>query len=317
MFAALNIRKPTGLTSHDVVARLRRIYGLKKIGHLGTLDPLAEGVLPVCLGQATRLIEYFSTDKRYRAEITLGRTTTTLDAEGEILTEYDCQDADLTEGRLQEVLSRFTGTILQQVPLYSAVHVGGKKLYELARQGKTADLPTRETTIHVLGLLDLDRTQAAHPVLTLDIHCSSGTYIRSLARDIGDALGLGAYMSGLVRTAHGRFTLENSVSIDTLQEAETPKDYLLDPLPYLAIPLLPLACAEEAHRLSNGIRIAPPKSEGDGMAKLKSNQTFLATYQQRPVGVVTVDRHTLKPLKIFHLEPAAFAGADLVIPHQD
>jgi tRNA pseudouridine55 synthase len=302
MFAAINIHKPPGMTSHDVVARLRRIFGLKKIGHLGTLDPLAEGVLPACLGQATRLIEYFPDDKRYRAEITLGRTTTTLDNEGEMLTETDCSGLDLSEARLQEVLARFTGTIMQQVPLYSAVHVGGKKLYELARQGKTADLPTRETTIHELPLLETNLADPAHPILTLDVHCSSGTYIRSLARDIGDALGCGAYLSHLTRTRHGRFDIADSVSLETLQKSENPAGFLLDPVPYLAIPVLPLVSEEEARLLSNGMRIEPPVTdEGPVAVRLKSNETFLATYRQKPIGVVTVDRHRLKPVKIFHL----------------
>ena len=235
MFAALNVYKPKGITSHDVVSRLRRIYGLKKIGHLGTLDPLAEGVLPVCLGQATRLIEYFPDDKRYTAEVTLGRTTTTLDSEGEELSLVDCTGLDLSSQRLDEILKRFTGLIMQQVPLYSAVHVGGKKLYELARQGKTADLPTRETTIHELTLLGVSLANPAHPVLTLDIHCSSGTYIRSLARDIGEALGCGAYMSNLVRTRHGCFDIQGSIPLDTLKESQEPQQFLQDPVQFLTM----------------------------------------------------------------------------------
>lgn len=317
MFAALNIYKPLELTSHDVVARLRRAYGLKRIGHLGTLDPLAEGVLPVCLGQATRLIEYFPSDKRYRAEVTLGRTTTTLDREGEVLTETDCRlmdppldfsntqtDRQTGNGsapdRLHAVLSQLTGVIQQQVPLYSAVHVGGKKLYELARKGQTADLPVRETTIHELTLLGVNADNPAHPVLTLDVHCASGTYIRSLARDIGEALGCGAYLSALVRTAHGRFTLDTAIPLETIQQAaeagasDQLAGYLLNPTDYLAIPLLPLTSTEEARLLSHGMRIDPPPE-----SRLKSNETFLATFERRPVAVVTVVRHTLKPLKVF------------------
>jgi tRNA pseudouridine55 synthase len=309
MFAAVNIRKPVGMTSHDVVACLRRLYKLKRIGHLGTLDPLAEGVLPVCLGQATRLIEYFPSDKRYTAEVTLGRTTTTLDREGETVTEADCSGVDISAERLEAILAPFRGTILQQVPLYSAVHVGGKKLYELARQGKTADLPVREATIHALNLLGVDLSNLAHPVLTLDVHCGSGTYIRSLARDIGDALGCGAYLSALLRTQHGTFSVQDSVSLDVLQAADDPSAFLRDPIPHLALPVLTLADAEHARLLTNGIKLDPlsgalsPEAGsemGTVAVKLKPNAFYIAAFEGRPVGVVQAVSQKLKPIKIFY-----------------
>lgn len=305
MFAALNIYKPKGLTSHDVVSRLRRVYGLKKIGHLGTLDPLAEGVLPLCLGQATRLIEYFPSDKRYTAQVTLGQTTTTLDAEGEVLSKVDCRDLVLSTERLEAVLEPFRGVIQQQVPLYSAVHVGGKKLYELARQGKTAALPVRETVIYELSCVGLNRNDPAHPVLTLDVKCASGTYIRSLARDIGEALGCGAYMSALVRTEHGRFTLSDSVPLDTLQQSENPAAYLQDPSLYLGLPLLPLHQEQAAQKLWNGMKVPIPLDEGAERAaglKPKPNAFYFATWQGKPLGVVQCVSHWLKPIKIFHQE---------------
>ncbi len=300
MFAALNIYKPKGITSHDVIARLRRVYGLKRIGHLGTLDPLAEGVLPVCLGQATRLIEYFPTEKRYTAQVTLGRTTTTLDSEGEVLSEVDCTGLSLSEVRLREVLTTFTGTIMQQVPLYSAVHVAGKKLYELARKGQTAELPSREVTIHTLALLSADFENPAHPVLTLDVACSSGTYIRSLARDIGEALGCGAYMSGLVRTQHGRFNLKDSVPLEALQHAENPAQALLDPSPYLAIPVVSLDSEQQAKKLANGIKVGLESIQKSAVAvDLKPESFVLATFEDCPVGVVQISRDVLRPVKIF------------------
>lgn len=303
MFAAVNIHKPLGITSHDVVSRLRKVFGIKKIGHLGTLDPLAEGVLPLCIGQATRLIEYFLTDKRYTAEVTLGRTTTTLDSEGEELSCVDCSGLDLSAERLSQILAAFTGTIMQQVPLYSAVHVGGKKLYELARQGKTADLPVRETIVYELNLLGVNRDNPAHPVLTLDVRCGSGTYIRSLARDIGEALGCGAYMSALVRTEHGHFTLADSVALETLQQSENPQTFLLDPVRFLGLPLLPLQTEQEAMLLWNGMKIPPPKSEADGLTgKLRPNTLYLAQWQEKPLGVVEAVGGQLKPVKIFHLD---------------
>ncbi len=305
MFAAINIYKPKGITSHDVVSRLRRVYSLKKIGHLGTLDPLAEGVLPLCLGQATRLIEYFPSDKRYTAEVTLGQTTATLDSEGEVLSEVDCSELELSEERLESVLARFRGVIQQQVPLYSAVHVAGKKLYELARQGKTADLPVRETVIYELICTGLNRDNPAHPVLTLDVKCASGTYIRSLARDIGEALGCGAYMSGLVRTEHGRFTVSDSVPLETLQQSENPAAYLQDPTAFLSVPVIALSHEDEAKKLWNGMKVLPAASEsheGGTLIKLKPNALYLATWQGKPLGVVQCVSHWLKPVKIFHLD---------------
>ena len=301
MFAVINIRKAPGMTSHDVVARLRRIYGLKKIGHLGTLDPLAEGVLPVCLGQATRLIEYFPTGKSYRAEITLGRTTTTLDAEGDTVTEADCTRLDLSPEKLDAVLSNFRGIIQQTVPLYSAVHVKGKKLYELARQGKTADLPSREVTIHRLELLEVDDTHPAAPRLVLDIACSSGTYIRAIARDVGDALGVGAYLSHLMRTGHGQFDLEGSVTLDTLQEATDPSVYLQEPIQFLELPRFPID-AEGAKLLGYGIKVDPQANAGGVAVKMKPNALYLVMHQERPVGVVSFESGLLKPVKIFHLD---------------
>lgn len=303
MFAAINIHKPLGFTSHDVVAKLRRIFNLKRIGHLGTLDPLAEGVLPVCLGQATRLIEYFPTNKRYKATITLGKTTTTLDSEGETTSITDCQAFAITTESVNSVLAQFRGVIQQQVPLYSAVHVGGKKLYQVARKQEKAEtvstqavieLPTREITIHHLQLMDLDMTNLAHPVLILDVACSSGTYIRSLARDIGDAIGCGAFLSGLVRTEHGRFRLEDAISLETLQQSEHPKSFLLNPLPYLEIPLLPLQDEDAVRKLTHGQIIGPVNN-----AQKLADTLYLATYQDKPVGVVSVIENSLKPIKIF------------------
>ena len=303
MFAALNINKPLGITSHDVVSRLRRIFGLKKIGHLGTLDPLAEGVLPVCLGQATRLIEYFHTGKRYTAKVTLGRTTSTLDSEGQELSLIDCSGMDLSSERLDLIFGQFTGVILQQVPLYSAVHVGGKKLYELARQGKTADLPVRETTVEHIKLLDITERESAHPVLILDVKCGAGTYIRSLARDIGEALGCGAFLSGLTRTEHGLFSLESAVSLEHLQEVSDPSLYLLNPLPFLDMPLLAMTDPNEVERLAHGMKIEPTDYDsGNGtVLKLKPNALYMTVFGEKPLGVVQFVNQRLKPVKMFPL----------------
>lgn len=300
MFAILNINKPQGITSHDVVSRVRRVFGLKRVGHMGTLDPLATGVLPVALGQATRLIEYFPDDKRYTAEFTFGVTTTTLDSEGEILYERPC--TELTPKRLLEVAQPYIGTFEQKVPLHSAVHVKGKKLYELARKGITdVELPSRSVTIHEINLLGLDNTETERPLAHLDIRCGSGTYIRSLGRDMGEALGCGAHMSGLIRTRHGLLTLESSVDLDALAESDNPRQYLLNPLDYLAMPLLALESEQDYRLISNGMKL----DMAERTARLKPNALYLTTFTDEPVAVVRYEAKKLRPLKVFPPAEAA------------
>lgn len=210
----LNLNKPLHLTSHDVVARVRRCYrtltGSRKAGHAGTLDPLAEGVLVICLGAATRLSEYIMRGRKiYRAEITLGATTSTYDAAGEFL---ECKPAKhLRLFDIQRVLPQFIGEIEQVPPMFSAIKVGGKKLYELARQGKTIERKARAVTIHAIVVRSWRR-----PVLELEIECGSGVYIRSLAHDLGAALGVGGYLSGLTRTASGAFKIGDSLNLDSI-----------------------------------------------------------------------------------------------------
>ncbi len=210
----LNINKPLQLTSHDVVATVRRRYraqtGLKKVGHAGTLDPLADGVLVICLGAATRLSEYIMPSRKtYRARITLGATTSTDDAAGEILTRNDARH--ITPADIESAIPRFLGETQQIPPMYSAIKLGGKKLYELARKGETVARPPRKVTIHAIELVDW-----CNPVLELKVHCGAGTYIRSLARDLGEALATGAYLSGLTRLASGIFKLTDSIALDAI-----------------------------------------------------------------------------------------------------
>lgn len=223
----LNVNKPLNLTSHDVVARVRRRYkeltGSKKVGHAGTLDPLATGVLVLCLGGATRLSDYvMHTTKQYRAQVTLGKTTATYDAEGDILTEVDV--SHIIQADAEAVLSQFTGKIQQIPPMYSAIKVDGKKLYDLAREGKTIERKARDITIESLNILSWDS-----PTFELDVVCSSGTYIRSLAYDIGQVLGVGAYLSGLERVASGHFHVDSSVSLDTILNDDTWHQQIIPP----------------------------------------------------------------------------------------
>lgn len=220
----LNINKAAGLTSHDVVARVRRLAGRKiKVGHAGTLDPAATGVLPVAVGAATRLIEYLADARKgYRAVVALGSSTTTDDAEGETLQQRPVPPLDAAQ--LERILGQFRGDILQIPPMYSALHHQGQRLYELAREGKTIERAPRPVTIDRLQLVAHEAS-----TLTLDVQCSKGTYIRSLARDIGEALGCGAHLAALQRTFVGSFAVADAVTLETLQQAASLAPHLLPP----------------------------------------------------------------------------------------
>ena len=210
----LNILKPPGMSSHDVVGYVRRVLHTKKAGHAGTLDPAAAGILPIAVGKATRLIEYLElTDKTYRAEIKLGIATDSGDDTGRILTsQADWLDFDLSD--LQEVLAQFTGKIRQTPPAHSAIKINGQKACDLLRSGRTVEMPSREVTIYRLDLL-----AHTHDMLRIDTDCSKGTYIRSLCQDIGKALGVPATMAFLLRRRVGDFTLDKALTLEELAEA--------------------------------------------------------------------------------------------------
>ena len=194
-FGFVVIDKPAGLTSHSCVSRLRRCYGLKRVGHGGTLDPAVTGVLPIALGPATRLLPYLPGEKTYRGVIQLGRVTSSDDLEGELLRQAPWPDLQIED--LEIALNRFRGPIQQRPPQVSAVHVDGERAHARARRGEQMDLPPRPVTIHRLQLLHWDTSQGQ---LTLEVHCSAGTYIRSLARDLGEQLGCGGCLAQLRRT---------------------------------------------------------------------------------------------------------------------
>jgi tRNA pseudouridine55 synthase len=209
----LNVCKPRGFTSHDVVAVVRRTLGTRRVGHAGTLDPLAEGVLPVCVGRYTRLVDLIGdTEKGYYAELELGARTTTDDAEGEVVEHRPVPGR--TAERLDADLDRFRGEILQVPPAFSAIKVAGRRAYDLARRGDAPELKARPVTIHRLEVVSW-----ALPRLTLLVACSKGTYIRSLARDLGEVLGCGAHLTRLVRLWVGSFGLETAVSLDEIAAA--------------------------------------------------------------------------------------------------
>ncbi len=224
----LNIDKPLGITSTDVVRQIRRLAHQKQVGHGGTLDPLATGVLPVALGQATRLLEYLQEEetKRYVATVQLGASTTTDDSEGEIVESAPVPP--LSAAMLEPVLEQFRGTTEQVPPLYAAIRIAGRRLYDYARAGETVEVPPR--TITILQLTLIEHTDS---VLVLDVLCSKGTYIRALARDIGARLGCGAHLTALRRTQAGAFALDTAVSL---------ADLVADPA-RLESALLPLSAA--------------------------------------------------------------------------
>lgn len=209
----LNIYKEKGYTSHDVVAKLRGIVKQKKIGHTGTLDPDAEGVLPVCLGKATRLSDMLTDrDKTYEAVLLLGRTTDTQDISGKILEERDT--GKLTEDKVRLCIGDFVGEYEQLPPMYSAVKVNGKKLYELARQGMEVERKKRKVTVHEIYIQEI-----ALPEVRMLVHCSKGTYIRTLCHDIGESLSCGGCMASLIRTRSGRFLVKDSLRLAQVEEA--------------------------------------------------------------------------------------------------
>ena len=239
------VDKPAGWPSQDVTARLRRVYGTRRIGHGGTLDPMATGVLPVFVGRATRGVEFFEhAEKGYEATLVPGLTTDTEDTTGTVLTR---QQVSLTEEQVEAVLPRFRGEILQVPPMYSALKVNGQKLCDLARKGREVAREPRPITIHALTFLGFEEGN-----VRLRVSCSKGTYIRTLCKDIGEALGCGACMGSLRRTRAGDYTLADAVPLDTLLESEHPEDYLrpVDSL-FSSFPAVTLTANQEK-RCRNG-----------------------------------------------------------------
>lgn len=215
------VDKPQGWTSQDVTARLRRVFGTRRIGHGGTLDPMATGVLPVFVGRATRAVEFFEhAEKTYETVLRLGITTDTEDMTGTVLTE---ENVSFTEEQLQETLAAFRGEILQVPPMYSALKVNGQKLCDLARKGKTVERQPRPITIHELTLVERGEN-----TLRLRVRCSKGTYIRTLCKDIGEKLGCGGCMESLRRVAAGEYAIDEAVPLQTLLDTEEPEKYLRD-----------------------------------------------------------------------------------------
>lgn len=281
MFGFLNVYKPVGMTSHDVVSKLRKLTNIKQIGHTGTLDPFAEGVLPVCIGKATRLIEFLEDDKEYLATVQFGVSTTTYDREGEVI--YT-SDKKLVSEDVKNALKAFEGEISQLPPIYSAIKVKGKKLYEYARSGQEVEIKPRKVTIENIELKSFDEKLQQAEIL---IKCSKGTYIRSIANDLGQKLECGAHLIKLVRTQAGRFRIENSVNLEFLDVVEN----LINPIDLLNYPKIS-ATADDIEYIRNG-RALKNKD-------LKHGSLVILIYNDNEICAVGIaDNDVIKLKKVF------------------
>ena len=290
----LVVAKEPGPTSHDIVALIRRLTGVKRVGHGGTLDPFAAGVLPVFVGHATRLVEYHLTDdKEYRALVCFGARSTTDDLDGE-LTPVDGPVP--TRETVEGALAAFRGSIQQTPPDYSAVRVAGRKAYELARHGEKPTLKPRTVTVHRLVMTEWDDSDPTRPVATVEVRCSAGTYIRALARDLGEWLGSGAYLGALTRTASGPFRIDGARPIDELRTALTegriadvllPMDTGLDGYPSLTL------TDEEVASLARGQQVRGTRDAPDeGLVRVRNQSGRL-------IAIARAERGLIKPEKVF------------------
>ena len=305
MDGVLVLHKPAGLTSHDCVFKVRKLLRTKKVGHTGTLDPDVTGVLPICIGRATKIVEYLTgATKTYEGEVTLGFSTTTEDSSGEIVEEKKVADS-FSRAQIEEVLSSMTGELQQVPPMYSAVKVKGKKLYEYARQGIEVERPVRTIHIYNFELLD-DRAAFEGEQISFKfrVTCSKGTYVRTLAVMIGEALGYPSHMSYLQRTGSGQFSLEDCVTFEDIERAveeETINEKLhsieeaLNHLPKLQI------SDTLAEKVKNGAVL--PCTEDEELKKepfflmINSAGKCLAIYAQHPT-----KKHLMKPVKVLAID---------------
>jgi tRNA pseudouridine55 synthase len=298
MDGILDINKPTGMTSHDVVAKVRKLLKQRRVGHAGTLDPAASGVLPICIGQATRVAEYLSeSGKAYQATIIFGTVTDTYDSEGTIVRTASTQDLALS--KIESLLPAMLGEQMQVPPRYSAIKLQGQPAYKRARAGEYVAVEARRITIYRLEIIDWQSLPP--PTLTLAIECSKGTYIRSLAYDLGEQAGCGAYLAGLVRTRSGPFTLSESITLDQLAEAAaqgTAEQFLFSadkPLEHYPALVLDEVMTERV-RHGNAFRIEeePDAINEQGLARVyddKGQFVAIAEWDE--------ERRAWQPVKVF------------------
>lgn len=296
MHGVLNINKHGGVTSHDIVSRVRRILGIKRVGHTGTLDPMATGVLLVCVGQATRIAEYLMAgEKEYVGVMTLGATTDTEDSSGVVLSEASA--SAITREDIERVIPRFIGVIEQIPPMVSAAHHEGKRLYDLARQGQVVDREARQVEIREIEMLSFEPGERA--TATMRVVCSKGVYIRTLFADIGAALGVGGHMSALTRTRVGTCILENAIDLYMLEQraAEGSLYGVLVPMAE-ALADMPMVALTDA--MAEDVRFgrSVPCNEDeapDGLVRLMHDGSLLALSK-----IVEVTGHkALQPVKVF------------------
>lgn len=300
----LVVSKPAGPTSHDIVALVRRLTGVRRVGHGGTLDPFAMGVLPVFIGRATRMVEYHLADeKAYRASVVFGARSSTDDIDGE-MTPSDA--APPTRPEVEAALEAFRGPIEQVPPDHSAVHVGGKRAYEVARGGQKPELTARQVTIHSLELSSWDGSDADRPMAEFDVRCSAGTYVRSLARDLGEQLGSGAYLGALTRTASGPFRLDVAHALDHVREelaAGRTEALMLSPDAGLEhIPLIQLPAGDrEALARGQIIRVRGPVSGSSDPAAILDEAPVVRVVDEggRLAAMAHVKKGRLYPDKVF------------------
>ncbi len=293
----LPVWKPKGFTSHDVVAKVRGITRNKRIGHTGTLDPQVTGVLPLCIGRATRLVEYIQElPKEYEARMIIGLATDTEDMTGTVISEVD--RADVSAERLSETLGSFTGDIEQVPPMYSAVKVDGKRLYELARQGEQVERKSRTVTIHEIELLEANLDKA-HPEIRFRVCCSKGTYIRTLCTDIGKMLGYPAVMADLVRTSTGSITRRQCLTFERIEELQQsgklqdeliPMDIAIRHLPRIQLTETQSVHALHGRKVMNVTRpearasdVAQAQSAGSGRTSTMNARVY--THENKFIGV--------------------------------
>lgn len=283
MFGFLNVNKPSGITSHKVISILRKITGIKQIGHAGTLDPLACGVLPIAIGKASKLIDYMEEDKAYQAGMYLGKVSDTYDIEGNVKTT-GFRKIELSE--IEKVLPLFRGTVKQIPPAFSAVHYNGKRLYELARNGKIPDdIPARDITVYKNEIITFDYE---NQILKLDISCSKGTYIRTIINDIGQEFGCGAVMFELKRTKSSGMNIETSIDLTEETTKEEVEKYLINPLNVLKMPVYTIN-DYEYNRLLNGNKF---KNRSDKHADI------LLVQNGKIMAIANADRDFIQPKKV-------------------
>jgi tRNA pseudouridine55 synthase len=299
MFGFINLHKPQGWTSHDCVAKVRRLLNTRKVGHGGTLDPLATGVLPIAVGKATRLLSYLPSRKIYRAKVRFGMQTSTDDLEGEVL---QTRSADhLTLSDIEPYFAQFLGQVTQIPPQYSAIQKDGKRLYELARQGKVVEVPSRQVEIFSLAVLNW--LPGEFPALDLVITCGEGTYIRAIARDLGHLLGVGGTLAALERQESGGMNLEQSVTLEQLAAHPTdliPPEKALGYLPQISLDSL------TAQRWCQGQKILLPPSAGQELAIASTLVPLIANLHEE-------NDHYLGITEIVRLETLFYLSPKVVL----